>query len=44
MRAAPFAVYGSNVTEEYVSSKVGCTLRQGAFGFLDLGALCPRTS
>jgi hypothetical protein len=42
MRAAPFAVYGSNVTEEYVSSTVGCTLRQGAFGFLDLGALCAR--
>jgi ABC-type transport system substrate-binding protein/tRNA A-37 threonylcarbamoyl transferase component Bud32 len=40
MRAAPFAVYGSNVTEEYVSSRLGCTLRQGAFGFLDLGALC----
>jgi ABC-type transport system substrate-binding protein/predicted Ser/Thr protein kinase len=40
MRAAPFAVYGSNVTEEYVSSKVGCKIRQGAYGFLDLGALC----
>ena len=44
MRAAPFAVYGSNVTEEYVSSRVGCTLHQGAYGFLDLGALCPRNS
>jgi ABC-type transport system substrate-binding protein/tRNA A-37 threonylcarbamoyl transferase component Bud32 len=42
MRAAPFAVYGSNVTQEYVSSRIGCTLRQGAYGFLDLGALCVR--
>jgi ABC-type transport system substrate-binding protein len=42
MRAAPFAVYGSNLTEEYVSARVGCEIFQGAFGFLDLGALCVR--
>jgi len=44
MRSAPFAVYGSVVYEEYVSQSVGCTLLQGAYAVLDLGALCVRKS
>jgi ABC-type transport system substrate-binding protein len=42
MRAAPFVVYGTFVYQEFVSPKVGCRLFQGAYGFLDLGALCIR--
>jgi serine/threonine-protein kinase len=40
MQMAPLAVFGSFVWGEYVSSKVGCRVHQGEFGFLDLGELC----
>src|SRR5262249_59149824 len=42
MRAAPFVVYVSLVYQEFVSPRVGCEVFQGAYGFLDLGALCVR--
>jgi ABC-type transport system substrate-binding protein/streptogramin lyase len=42
MRAAPIVVFGTFVYQEFVSPKVGCRLFQGAYGFLDLGALCLR--
>lgn len=40
MRAAPFAVYGSWVWSEYLSPRVGCTVFQAEYGFVDLGTLC----
>jgi ABC-type transport system substrate-binding protein/tRNA A-37 threonylcarbamoyl transferase component Bud32 len=42
MRAAPFAVYGSFASVEYLSPKVGCKVFERAGGFVDLGALCRR--
>lgn len=38
--AVPVAVYGSFVSPEFFSARVGCTVSQGAFNFADLGALC----
>ena len=40
MRAAPFAIYGSFVSPEYFSPRVGCKLFLPAHAFVDLGALC----
>ena len=40
MRMAPFAVYGSWVWGEYLSPRVGCSVFQGEYGVVDLGALC----
>jgi hypothetical protein len=40
--AVPFAVYASRVIPEFLGPRVGCKLFQGAYGFVDLGALCIR--
>ena len=40
LRMAPLAVYGSWVWAEYLSPKVGCTVFQAEYGFVDVGALC----
>jgi len=40
MRAAPFAVFGNRVQPDYFSPSVGCKVFQGAYRFVDLGALC----
>jgi hypothetical protein len=38
--AAPIAVYGTAVSPELFSERVGCRISQGALGIADLGALC----
>jgi ABC-type transport system substrate-binding protein len=40
--AVPLAVYGSAVTPEFFSARVGCRISQGALDLVDLGALCVR--
>lgn len=42
MRAAPFAVYGTFSSGQYVSPRIGCETTTAAGGLLDLVALCPR--
>jgi peptide/nickel transport system substrate-binding protein len=37
---APYAAYGSFVAPEHFSARVRCRLIQGAYHFVDLGALC----
>src|SRR5262245_29172885 len=37
---APLAVYASWVQPDYFSPRVGCKVFQGAYHFVDLGALC----
>ncbi len=37
----PFAALGSWTAPEYVSPRLGCRVIQGAYNFLDLGAVCP---
>ena len=39
--AVPFAGLGSWTAPEYVSPRLGCRVFQGAYHFLDLGAVCP---
>ncbi len=39
--AVPFAGLGSWTAPEYVSPRLGCRVFQGAYNFLDLGAVCP---
>jgi ABC-type transport system substrate-binding protein len=41
---APYAAYGSFITPEYMSNRIGCRLIQGAYHVVDLGALCLRHS
>jgi ABC-type transport system substrate-binding protein len=41
--AVPLAVYGSAVTPEFFSARVGCRVTQGALDLVDLGALCVRS-
>ena len=40
--ALPMTVFGSWVSPEFVSARVGCRVTQGALNVLDLGALCLR--
>ncbi len=42
MRAAPFAVYGTFSSGQYVSPRIGCEVTTAATTLLDLVALCPR--
>jgi ABC-type transport system substrate-binding protein len=42
--AAPYAAFGSFVAPELRSARVGCTLIQGAYHVIDLGALCLRAA
>jgi ABC-type transport system substrate-binding protein len=44
MRAAPFAVYGTFTSGQYLSPRVGCRVANGSSDLLDLLALCPRRS
>ena len=39
-RAAPYAAYGSFLSGEYFSARSGCRVVQGAYGVVDLAALC----
>jgi hypothetical protein len=39
-RAAPYAAYGSFLSGEYASARSGCRVVQGAYGVVDLAALC----
>jgi ABC-type transport system substrate-binding protein len=38
------AAFGAFVRPEYISSRVGCRIFQGAYRFLDLGAACVRSN
>ena len=42
-RAAPYAPFGSFVSGEYFSARSGCHVVQGAYGLVDLAALCLRS-
>jgi peptide/nickel transport system substrate-binding protein len=42
-RAAPYAPFGSFVSSEYFSARSGCRVVQGAYGVVDLAALCVRS-
>jgi ABC-type transport system substrate-binding protein len=39
-RAAPYAAFGSFVAGEYLSPRSSCRVVQGAYGVIDLAALC----
>ena len=41
--AVPVVAYGSAVTPELFSARVGCEVSQGALAVVDLGTLCVRT-
>ena len=41
-RAAPYAAYGAFAFGEYLSPRSGCRVVQGAYGAVDLAALCIR--
>ena len=41
-RTAPYAAFASFVSGEYLSARAGCRVRQGAYGVVDLAALCVR--
>ncbi|MGZ4202279.1 MAG: protein kinase domain-containing protein [Thermoleophilaceae bacterium] len=41
---APYAVYGAFTQPEFMSSRIGCRLIQGAYHVVDLAALCLRRS
>jgi ABC-type oligopeptide transport system substrate-binding subunit len=41
-RAAPYAAFGSFVSGEYLSARSSCRVIQGAYGVVDLAALCTR--
>jgi ABC-type transport system substrate-binding protein/tRNA A-37 threonylcarbamoyl transferase component Bud32 len=41
---AAFAAYGAFVSPEFFSARTGCRVIQGAYGVVDLGALCVRGS
>jgi ABC-type transport system substrate-binding protein len=41
-RAAPYAAYGSFTSGEYLSARSACRVIQGAYGIVDLAALCAR--
>jgi ABC-type transport system substrate-binding protein len=40
--AAPYAAYGSFTSGEYLSARSSCRVIQGAYGVVDLAALCVR--
>jgi len=42
-RAAPLAVYGAFLYDEYFAARVGCKLFQSFYKVVDLGALCVQT-
>jgi hypothetical protein len=42
MRAAPFAVYGTFSSGQYLSPRIGCKVTTAATYLLDVVALCPR--
>jgi peptide/nickel transport system substrate-binding protein len=41
---APYAAFGSFVAPEFYSARSGCRVVQGAYGYVDLGAMCVRGS
>ncbi|MEN3283457.1 MAG: hypothetical protein V7607_4597 [Solirubrobacteraceae bacterium] len=41
-KAAPYAAFGSFTSGEYLSARSSCRLIQGAYGVVDLAALCVR--
>ena len=42
-RAAPYAAYGSFTSGEYLSTRSSCRVIQGAYGVVDLAAMCARS-
>jgi hypothetical protein len=40
---APYAAYGSFTSGEYLSARSSCRVIQGAYGVVDLAALCVRS-
>ena len=40
VHAAPYAPYGSFLSGEYLSERTACRVVQGAYGVIDLAALC----
>jgi len=42
-KAAPYAAYGSFTSGEYLSARSSCRVIQGAYGVVDLAALCVRS-
>jgi ABC-type transport system substrate-binding protein len=42
-KAAPYAAYGSFSSGEYLSARSSCRVIQGAYGVVDLAALCVRS-
>jgi ABC-type transport system substrate-binding protein/tRNA A-37 threonylcarbamoyl transferase component Bud32 len=42
-KEAPYAPYGSFVSGEYLSARSACRVIQGAYGVIDLAALCVRS-
>ena len=42
-KAAPYAAFGSFSSGEYLSARSSCRVIQGAYGVIDLAALCVRS-